>query len=84
VSVDLIREYWSYHYWANRRLFDVVAALGDEVAGREVGKQFSESNLRAMLVHMYGADWFWRDVAGPTARGRPRRFDLRPRDPDAR
>jgi uncharacterized damage-inducible protein DinB len=67
VSVDLIREYWSYHYWANRRLFDVVAALGDEVAGREVGKQFSESNLRAMLVHMYGADWFWLE----TWRGQP-------------
>jgi uncharacterized damage-inducible protein DinB len=67
VSVELIREYWAYHHWANRRLFDVVAGLGDEVAGREIGKQFSESNLRAMLVHMYGADWFWLE----TWRGRP-------------
>jgi hypothetical protein len=30
-----------------------------EAAGREIGKQFGESSLRAMLVHMYGADWFW-------------------------
>ena len=59
MTVELIREYWAYHHWANRRLFDVVAALGDETAGREIGKQFSESSLRAMLVHMYGADWFW-------------------------
>ena len=59
MTLDLIREYWTYHHWANRRLFDVVAALGEEAAGREIGKQFSEPSLRAMLVHMYGADWFW-------------------------
>ena len=62
MSVALIREYWAYHHWANRRLFDVVAALGDESAGREIGKQFSEPSLRAMLVHMYGADWFWLET----------------------
>jgi len=67
VSVELIREYWTYHHWANRRLFDVVAALGDDAAGREVGTQFSESNPRAMLVHVYGADRFWLE----TWRGRP-------------
>src|SRR5499433_2058878 len=62
MSVALIREYWAYHHWANRRIFDVVAALGDESAGREIGKQFSEPSLRAMLVHMYGADWFWLET----------------------
>src|SRR6266850_2508196 len=67
MSVELIREYWGYHHWANRRLFDVVAALGEPAAGREVGRQFSEPTLRAMLVHMYGADWFWLE----TWRGRP-------------
>ena len=67
MSVELIREYWAYHHWANRRLFDVVAALGEEAAGREIGKQFSEPSPRAMLVHMYGADLFWLE----TWRGRP-------------
>lgn len=67
MSVALIREYWAYHHWANRRLFDVVAALGEDVAGRGIGTQFSEPSLRAMLVHMYGADWFWLE----TWRGRP-------------
>jgi uncharacterized damage-inducible protein DinB len=67
VSVALIREYWAYHHWANRRLFDVVAALGEDAAGREVGRQFSEPSPRAMLAHMYGADWFWLE----TWRGSP-------------
>ena len=62
MSVELIREYWAYHHWANRRLFDVVAALGEEAAGREIGKQFSEPSPRAMLVHMYGADLFWLET----------------------
>ena len=62
MSVELIREYWAYHHWANRRLFDVVAALGDDAAGREMGTQFSESNPRAMLVHVYGADRFWLET----------------------
>ena len=67
MSVALIREYWAYHHWANRRLFEVVAALGEEAAGRDVGKQFSEPGLRATLVHIYGADWFWLE----TWRGHP-------------
>src|SRR2546428_9809548 len=67
MSVALIREYWTYHHWANRKLFEVTAALGDDAAGRPVGKQFSEPTLRAMLVHIYGADRFWLE----TGRGPP-------------
>jgi uncharacterized damage-inducible protein DinB len=59
MSIELVRELWDYHHWANRRLFDVTAALGEEVAGREVGTQFSHPTLRGMLVHIYGADWSW-------------------------
>src|SRR2546426_5673103 len=67
MSVALIREYWAYHHWANRKLFKVTAARGEEAAGRPVGTQFSEPTLRAMLVHIYGAEWFWLE----TWRGRP-------------
>ena len=67
MSVALVREYWAYHHWANRKLFEVTAELGEEAAGRPVGTQFSESTLRAMLVHIYGAEWFWLE----TWRGRP-------------
>jgi uncharacterized damage-inducible protein DinB len=62
MSVALIREYWAYHHWANRKLFELTASLGDEVAGRPVGAQFSEPSPRAMLVHIYGADWFWLET----------------------
>src|SRR5437870_8360838 len=62
VSVELIREYWAYHHWANRRLFDVVATLGDDAAGREVGTQFSESDPRAVAVDGDGADRFWLET----------------------
>ena len=58
-SLTLIRGLWDYHWWANRRLYDVALALGEEMAGREVGRQFSFPTLRAMFGHIYGADWIW-------------------------
>ncbi len=59
MEMELIRGLWDYHWWANRRLFDVAAALGDEATQREVGKQFSFPTLKGMFVHIYGADWVW-------------------------
>lgn len=58
-ALDLVRGLYEYHRWANRRLFDVTAGLGEEAAGREVGEQFSFPTLRRMLAHLYGADWIW-------------------------
>lgn len=58
-ALTTIRGLWDYHWWANRRLFDVVAGLGEEAAGRDVGRQFSHATLRRMLAHIYGADWIW-------------------------
>lgn len=52
-------ELYAYHRWANRRLFDVAGALGEEACGREIGKQFSFPTLRRMLAHVYGADALW-------------------------
>ncbi len=59
VAQELIRELYVYHRWANRRLFDAAAALGEDAAGREVGKQFSFPTVTRMLAHIYGADWVW-------------------------
>jgi uncharacterized damage-inducible protein DinB len=53
------QELYAYHRWANRRLFDVAAALGEEACGRDVGKQFSFPTLRRMFAHVYGADAVW-------------------------
>lgn len=58
-ALEVIRGLYDYHWWANRRLFDVAAGLGEEVAGRDVGKQFSHSTIRRMLAHLYGADAVW-------------------------
>jgi len=52
-------ELYAYHRWANRRLFDVASALGEEACAREVGTQFSFPTLRRMLAHIYGADAVW-------------------------
>jgi uncharacterized damage-inducible protein DinB len=69
MSIELLHELWEYHRWANRRLFDVTASLGEEIAGRHVGKQFSVPTLRGMFTHLYAADLLWleRWSGNPTA-----------------
>jgi uncharacterized damage-inducible protein DinB len=59
MSIDLIRGLYDYHWWANRRLFDVAVGLGDEAVRRDVGKQFSVPTIKAMFAHLYGADFVW-------------------------
>jgi uncharacterized damage-inducible protein DinB len=60
VSVfEMIRGLYDYHRWANRRLFDVAAGLGQEAASRDMGKHFSLPTLTRMLAHLYGADAIW-------------------------
>jgi uncharacterized damage-inducible protein DinB len=59
MSMELIRELWSYHHWANRRLFGVTLALGEAAAGREIGRPFSEPTIRGMFAHLYAADRLW-------------------------
>ena len=73
MSVDMFRELYAYHRWANRRLFDHATSLGEDLASREVGKQFSYTTVRRMFGHLYGADWIWlarwKGVATTTAPG---------------
>ena len=59
MGLEMIRILYQYHRWANRRLFDAVAALGEETAAREMGSQWSFPTLKGMLGHIYGADWVW-------------------------
>jgi uncharacterized damage-inducible protein DinB len=59
MSLDLLRGLYDYHWWANRRLSEHAAGLGEEMAGREVGPQFSYPTVRRMLTHIYGADALW-------------------------
>lgn len=91
MTIELVREMYGYHHWANRRLFDVASALGEETAARELGKHFSVPTLLAMFAHVYGADRWWLGwwtaappappLAGDMAYGDPPRSlaDLRQR-----
>jgi uncharacterized damage-inducible protein DinB len=58
-AVDLVRGLYDYHWWANRQLFDVTAGLGQALADREVGPQFSFPTVQRMLNHLYGGDAIW-------------------------
>ena len=62
VPFDLLRGLWAYHHWANRRLFDVTAALGADLASRDLGPQFSYPTVLRTFAHVYGADAFWLSV----------------------
>ena len=59
MSRELIRDLYGYHHWANRRLFDVAAGLGDAALARDMGKHWSVPTLKGMFAHMYGADTIW-------------------------
>jgi uncharacterized damage-inducible protein DinB len=59
MSTELITGLYGYHHWANRRLFDVAAGLGDAAVQRDMGKQWSFPTLKGMFAHIYGADTIW-------------------------
>ena len=59
MSVAMVRDLYEYHRWANRRLFDVALALGEDACARDLGKHFSVPNLTRMFAHVYGADLNW-------------------------
>ena len=59
MELELIRGLYDYHRWANRRLFDVAASLGDAAVTRDLGKHWSFPTLKGMFAHVYGADSIW-------------------------
>jgi len=59
MSTELMRSLYNYHHWANRRLFDVAAGLGEAARTRDMGKHWSVPTLMAMFAHLYGADRLW-------------------------
>jgi uncharacterized damage-inducible protein DinB len=58
MAVQLIRELYDYHRWANRRLFEVATGLGDALT-RDMGKHWSVPTVKGMFAHLYGADFIW-------------------------
>jgi uncharacterized damage-inducible protein DinB len=58
MELSLIRELYDYHRWANHRLFDVAAGLGEAIT-RDMGKHWSVPTLKGMFAHLYAADAIW-------------------------
>ena len=58
MAMELIRELYDYHRWANRRLFDVAASLGDAIT-RDMGKHWSVPTVKGMFAHIYASDSIW-------------------------
>ncbi len=42
MSIEMTRGLYDYHRWANGRLIEVATALGEDLASRDVGQQFSD------------------------------------------
>lgn len=63
---DLERRY-DYGYWANRKLFAVLAQLTPEQFTQNVAGSYG--SIRNTLVHMLSAEWGWIDRCGGPARG---------------
>ena len=59
MELELTRGIWGYHWWGNGKHFDLVAALGEDTARKEIGRQFSFPTPKGMLAHIYGADRIW-------------------------
>ena len=59
MTVAMVRDLYDFHRWANRRLYDFAAALGEPTCAREVGTQFSYPRVTRMFAHLYAADWIW-------------------------
>jgi uncharacterized damage-inducible protein DinB len=58
-GLEMIRGLYEYHRWANRRLFEVALARGEEAVEHDMGKQWSCPSVRRMFAHLYGADAVW-------------------------
>lgn len=75
MSINTIRELFSFNGWANDRVLNSAAGLSDELLDRPF--EMGEGSLRATLRHIYGAErnWFER-VKAPGWEAFPRATDL--------
>jgi uncharacterized damage-inducible protein DinB len=63
---DLERLY-DYGYWANKKIFGVLAQLTPEQFTQDVAGSYG--SVRNTMVHILSAEWGWLDRCGGYARG---------------
>ena len=72
---DEIRELFVYNRWANGRLLDVAAGLGEQEVARDLGSSFP--SVLATFAHLLSADWIWlRRWEGESPAGFPESWDV--------
>jgi uncharacterized damage-inducible protein DinB len=57
IPLGILRELFTYNYWARDRQFEACASLAPEQFMRPMGSSFS--SLHDTLVHLVGAEWVW-------------------------
>jgi uncharacterized damage-inducible protein DinB len=67
MRVSDLEHLYDYNYWANKKLFDVVAQLTPEQFTQSVAGSYG--SVRNTLVHVLSAEWGWLDRCGGPARG---------------
>jgi len=73
--IDELRELFAYNRWANRRILDAAATLGEDARTKDLGSSFP--SVHATLVHMLGAEWIWLSRwQGASPTGLPESWDL--------
>ena len=67
MTVDDLKRRYDYSYWANRKLFAVIAQLTPDEFTRNLAGSYG--SIRNTLVHMLSAEWGWLARCGGPARG---------------
>jgi uncharacterized damage-inducible protein DinB len=69
MTVNDLQTLYDYGYWANRKLFAVIAQLTPEQFTKTVDG--SHGSVRNTMVHILSAEWGWLDRCGGPKRGAP-------------
>jgi uncharacterized damage-inducible protein DinB len=67
MTVKDLQRRFDYHYWANKKLFAVIAQLTSEEFTRDVAGSYG--SIRNTLVHVMSAEWGWIARSGGPERG---------------
>ena len=67
MTVDDLELLFDYSYWANEKLFRVIASLTPEEFARTVAGSYG--SVRNTLVHALSTEWGWLDRCGGMKRG---------------